>query len=106
MPVAAAPHRTWLDPIVLSFALPIEPRVYFLGAGEAIYRDPVRAFFIRRIGGVVPIWRGSRGIDSHVEATRQILHSGARLALFPERGAAGGVFRGLEGRGSRAGADF
>jgi 1-acyl-sn-glycerol-3-phosphate acyltransferase len=86
--VAAVPHRTWLDPIVLSFAMPIEPRVYFLGDGEAIYRDPIRAFFIRRTGGVVPIWRGSRGIDSHIEATRKILGSGARLALFPERGPA------------------
>ncbi len=86
--VAGAPHRTWLDPIVLAFALPIEPRIYFLGDGEAIYRDAVRAFFIRRIGGVIPIWHGGRGIDSYVEATRRILQSGARLALFPERGPA------------------
>jgi 1-acyl-sn-glycerol-3-phosphate acyltransferase len=86
--VAGAPHRTWLDPIVLALALPLEPRIYFLGDGEAIYRDAVRAFFIRRIGGVIPIWQGGRGIDSYVEATRRILQSGARLALFPERGPA------------------
>lgn len=84
--VAAAPHRTWLDPFVLLFALPVEPRVHFLGDGEAIYRDAFRSFFIRRLGGVVPIWKGSRGIDAHVDAVREILRSGARLALFPERG--------------------
>lgn len=84
--VAAAPHRTWLDPFVLLFALPVEPRVHFLGDGEAIYRDAFRSFFIRRLGGVVPIWKGSRGIDGHVDAVREILRSGARLALFPERG--------------------
>jgi len=86
--VAAAPHRTWLDPFVLSFALPAEPRPYFLGDGEAMYRDPLRAFFVRRLGGVVPIWRGEYGFASHVEATRRILGAGARLALFPERGPA------------------
>jgi 1-acyl-sn-glycerol-3-phosphate acyltransferase len=86
--IAAAPHRTWLDPFVLSFALPVEPRIYFLGDGEAMYRDPVRAFFVRRIGGVVPIWRGEFGFASHVAATRRIVAAGARLALFPERGPA------------------
>ncbi len=86
--IAAAPHRSWLDPFVLLFALPAEPRVYFLGDGEAIYRDPVRAFFVRRLGGVVPVWRGGFGIEPHVAAAREILASGARLALFPERGPA------------------
>jgi 1-acyl-sn-glycerol-3-phosphate acyltransferase len=86
--VAAAPHRTWLDPFVLSFALPVEPRIYFLGDGEAMYRDPIRSWFVRRIGGVVPIWRGEFGFASHVAATRLILGAGARLALFPERGPA------------------
>lgn len=84
--IAGAPHRTWLDPFILLFALPLEPRVYFLGDGEAAYRDPLRAFLLRRVGGVVPIWRGTRGIDAHVEAAREILGSGARLALFAERG--------------------
>ena len=86
--IAAAPHRTWLDPFALSFALPLEPRVYFLGDGEAMFRDPLRAFAVRRIGGVVPIWRGESRFASHVEATRRILGAGARLALFPERGPA------------------
>jgi 1-acyl-sn-glycerol-3-phosphate acyltransferase len=43
---------------------------------------------VRRIGGVVPIWRGEFGFASHVAATRAILGTGARLALFPERGPA------------------
>ena len=86
--IAAAPHRTWLDPFVLLFALPAEPRVYFLGDGEAMYRDALRAFFMRRLGGVVPVWRGSRGIETHVDAARAIVGAGARLALFPERGPA------------------
>jgi 1-acyl-sn-glycerol-3-phosphate acyltransferase len=86
--VAAAPHRTWLDPFVLLFALPAEPRIYFLGDGEAMYRDPLRALFVRRLGGVVPIWRGSRGIEGHVAAIGQILAAGAVVALFPERGPA------------------
>jgi 1-acyl-sn-glycerol-3-phosphate acyltransferase len=86
--IAAAPHRTWADPFILVFAVPLEPRVYFFGDGEAVYRDALRAFFFRRIGGVIPIWRGTRGIESHVEAARAVLASGARLAIFPERGPA------------------
>jgi 1-acyl-sn-glycerol-3-phosphate acyltransferase len=86
--VAAAPHRTWLDPFVLLFALPVEPRIYFLGDGEAMYRDPLRALFVRRLGGVVPIWRASRGIEGHVAAISEVLAAGAVVALFPERGPA------------------
>lgn len=86
--LAAAPHRTWADPFVVYFALPLEPRPWFLGDGEAIYRDPFRAAVMRAVGGAVPIWKGSRGIDEHVAAARAVLDAGARFGIFLERGPA------------------
>ena len=86
--LAAAPHRTWIDPFVVFFALPLEPRPWFLGDGEAIYRDPLRAAVVRAVGGAVPVWKGHRGIEEHIAAARAVLAAGARFGAFLERGPA------------------
>lgn len=86
--LAAAPHRTWIDPFVVFFALPLEPRPWFLGDGEAIYRDPLRAAVVRAVGGAVPIWKGRLGIEDHIAAARAVLAAGARFGAFLERGPA------------------
>jgi 1-acyl-sn-glycerol-3-phosphate acyltransferase len=85
---AGLPHRTWIDPFVLLLLLPTEPRLMFLGDGPAIFRSAVRRRVIKRVGGVVPIWRGSgsKAFDSHVAAARSVIEAGAVFSLFPEVG--------------------
>jgi 1-acyl-sn-glycerol-3-phosphate acyltransferase len=87
---AGLPHRTWVDPFVLALLLPVEPRLMFLGDGAAIYRSWWRRLIIRRIGGVVPIWKGRAGkaFDAHVAAAQSVIDAGAVFCLFPEVGPA------------------
>ena len=75
---------------MLALLLPVQPRLVWLGDGEAIFRSRLRRFIFRRIGGVIPIWRGGsrRAVDAHVEGARAALDAGAVFALFPEVGPA------------------
>lgn len=92
--LAGAPHRTWVDPFVVLLALPLEPRLVFFGDGRAMYRTWWRRFWVRRIGGLIPIWvrRYSPGVEredvlsTYVGAVRAALGAGAILALMPETG--------------------
>lgn len=82
------PHRTWAEPLVLMFALPARPRIVMLGEGPTIFRSAWQAFLIRRVGGVIPVWRGSgaSGFEEVVAAVRQVVAAGAVFAIFPEVG--------------------
>jgi 1-acyl-sn-glycerol-3-phosphate acyltransferase len=85
---AGLPHRTWIDPFVLALLLPIEPRLTYLGDGQAMYRSWLRRRIFPRIGGIVPIWKGraGRAFDAHVAAARSVIDAGAVFTLFPEVG--------------------
>ena len=91
---AGLPHRTWIDPFVLALALPMEPRLVFFGDGRAMFRTFWRRFWIRRIGGIIPIWvrRYSPGVEredvmaTYTAAVDSALAAGAILAIFPETG--------------------
>lgn len=82
--VACAIHRSWLDGLVLIEVFPYEPRVWYIASGRAAFRTPLRAWFMRRIGGVLPVYRGGVSIDSSVEAARAVIRAGAVLGIFPE----------------------
>ena len=82
--IAAAIHRSWLDALVLIEVFPLEPRIWFIASGPAAFRTPLRAWFIRAIGGVLPVYRGGYSIDSSVESARAVVGSGAVLGFFPE----------------------
>ena len=84
------PHRTWVDPFALALLLPIEPRLVWLGDGRAIFRSPLRRIVFRRIGGVIPIWRGGGrdAVEAHFAGAQAALEAGAVFALFPEVGPA------------------
>jgi 1-acyl-sn-glycerol-3-phosphate acyltransferase len=82
--IAAAIHRSWLDALVLVEVFPLEPRIWFIASGPAAFRTPLRAMFIRALGGVLPVYRGGYSIDSSVESARAVLRAGAVLGLFPE----------------------
>lgn len=87
---AGLPHRTWIDPFVLTLGIPIEPRVSWFGDGRAINRSALRRWIFARIGGVVPIWPGGRreAVDAHFEAAGRVVHAGGVFGLFPETGPA------------------
>jgi 1-acyl-sn-glycerol-3-phosphate acyltransferase len=82
--VVAAAHRGWMDPFVVLHALPIQPRVWFLGSGPSAFGSRSREAFLRRVGGLLPVWRGGVGVDTHVKAARAVIANGAVLAQMPE----------------------
>lgn len=82
--VVAAAHRGWIDPFLVLFALPVEPRPWFLGSGPSTLTSPLREAFIRRVGGLLPVWRGGLGIKQHVDAARAVLEAGGVLVQMPE----------------------
>jgi 1-acyl-sn-glycerol-3-phosphate acyltransferase len=82
--LVAAAHRGWMDPFLVLDALPLEPRVWFLGSGPSTFTVRWRERLIHRIGGLLPVWRGGVGIDGHVAAARAVLGNGGILAQMPE----------------------
>jgi 1-acyl-sn-glycerol-3-phosphate acyltransferase len=80
----AAAHRGWMDPIVVMHALPVEPRAWFLGSGPSTFTTRWREWLVRRVGGLLPVWRGGLGIDQHVAAARAVLANGGVFVQMPE----------------------
>jgi 1-acyl-sn-glycerol-3-phosphate acyltransferase len=96
--VVAAIHRGWMDPFLILDALPLEPRAWFLGSGPSAFSARWREWLIRRLGGMLPVWRGGVGVDQHVASARAVLENGGVFVLVPEGGVAGppdglGTFR-------------
>jgi hypothetical protein len=69
---ACALHRSWLDPLLIIRALPLEPRVWFIGSGPTAFDRRWRERLLRHIGGLLPVWRGGRDIFVHVRAAQAI----------------------------------
>jgi 1-acyl-sn-glycerol-3-phosphate acyltransferase len=82
--LVAAAHRGWIDPFVVQHALPAEPRCWFLGSGPSTFTAPWREWLIRRIGGLLPVWRGGVGIEQHVASARAVIEAGAVFVQMPE----------------------
>lgn len=82
--LVGAAHRGWMDPFVVIHALPTEPRAWFLGSGPSTFTAPWREVLIRRLGGLLPVWRGGVGIDKHVESARAVVGNGAVFVQMPE----------------------
>ena len=80
----SAAHRGWMDPFVVLHALPIEPRVWFLGSGPSTFTSRSRERLVHRLGGLLPVWRGGVGIDAHVASARAVLANGGVFAQMPE----------------------
>jgi 1-acyl-sn-glycerol-3-phosphate acyltransferase len=77
-------HRSWIDPLLVMHALPMEPRVWFLGSGATAFDRPWKERLLRRTGGLLPVWRGGTDISVHVRSARAVVDHGAVLALFAE----------------------
>ena len=91
--LVAAAHRGWMDPFVVMHALPAEPRAWFLGSGPSTFTSRWRERLIRRLGGLLPVWRGGVGIAHHVEAARAVIGNGGVFVQMPE-----GTVSGVPGR--------
>ena len=82
--LVAAAHRGWMDPFVTMHAIPAEPRSWFLGSGPSTFTAPWREWLLRRIGGLLPVWRGGVGIEQHVASARAVIAAGAVFVQMPE----------------------
>ena len=82
--LVAGAHRGWMDPLVAIHALPVEPRCWILGSGPSTFTAPWREWLVRRIGGLLPVWRGGVGIEPHVASARAVLDAGAVFMQMPE----------------------
>ena len=82
--LVGAAHRGWFDPMIVMHALPAEPRCWFLGSGPSTFTAPWREWLIRRIGGLLPVWRGGVGIDQHVASARAVIGNGGVFVQMPE----------------------
>lgn len=81
---AAALHRGWVDPLAVILALPVEPRVWFLGSAATAFRRRWMEWMLRRTGGILPVWRGGADVSVHVAATKAVVEEGGVLCLFIE----------------------
>ena len=85
--IAGSPHALPMPPTGSErklHALPTEPRCWFLGSGPSTFTAPWREWLIKRIGGLLPVWRGGVGIDAHVESARAVVANGAVFVQMPE----------------------
>jgi 1-acyl-sn-glycerol-3-phosphate acyltransferase len=81
---AAALHRGWVDPLAVILALPVEPRVWFLGSAATAFRRRWMEWLLRRTGGILPVWRGGSDVSVHVAAANAVVEEGGVLCLFIE----------------------
>lgn len=86
--LACAAHRSWYDgPLLLSEF--VEPRLWYIASAVAIFPVPGLEWFMRRFGGMVPVYRGGTDLDVHVTAASAILEAGAVFGIYPEGARAG-----------------
>ncbi|HET7093822.1 MAG TPA: hypothetical protein VFI22_10100, partial [Thermomicrobiales bacterium] len=64
--------------------LPPEPRLWFLGSADAMFRSWRRRAALRLAGGVVPVDTHGGLNRAALETSLAILAAGNRLAVFPE----------------------
>jgi hypothetical protein len=82
--IVGAAHRGWMDPFVVLHAIPVQPRAWFLGSGPSTFTSRWREWLVRRLGGLLPVWRGGVGVDAHVRSARAVITNGGVFAQMPE----------------------
>jgi hypothetical protein len=82
--LVGAAHRGWMDPFVVLHALPTQPRAWFLGSGPSTFTSPWREWLVRRLGGLLPVWRGGIGVEPHVASARAVVDNGGVFVQMPE----------------------
>lgn len=84
--VIAAPHRAWIDPFLLLAAWPsTAARLVWFGDGPTMSRSWWRRRLFPRLG-MIPISPATGGPRAYASLAARIVHGGAALAIFPEKG--------------------
>jgi len=88
--LVGAPHRRYYEAFALGIAAPAAPRIWWLGLGPFIVgRGRIRSGLLRRLGGLLPVWRGTSGIETHLNAASAVFAAGAHYGVMPEGGTGG-----------------
>ena len=82
--VAAAPHRSWIDPFLVLQILPPLPRTYFLAAADTTGNRWWKRMAIELAGGMVPVATRGQLNREGLELALAILEGGNRVGIFPE----------------------
>jgi 1-acyl-sn-glycerol-3-phosphate acyltransferase len=82
--LVGAAHRGWMDPFLVIHALPVEPRVWFLGSAPSTFTSRWREVFVHRLGGLLPVWRGGIGAGPHVASAKAVIANRGVFAQMPE----------------------
>ena len=82
--VAAAPHRSWVDPFLILTVLPPLPRTYFLAAADTTGNRWWKRILIDIAGGMVPVATRGQLNRGGLELTLAILERSNRVGIFPE----------------------
>ena len=80
----SALHRSWIDPLLVVRALPLEPRVWFMGSGATAFDRTWKERLLQRTGGLLPVWRGGTDVSVHVRTAQAVVDAGGVLGLFAE----------------------
>lgn len=82
--IVVANHLSWIDPFLVMLALPAQPRLYFIGAQQALNRG-WKAWLVRHLDMMIPFERGALWIGKDlIRKSSAVLQSGALLGIFPE----------------------
>jgi 1-acyl-sn-glycerol-3-phosphate acyltransferase len=82
--IAAAPHRNWIDPMLLLTVLPALPRTYFLAAVGLPGDRRWKRLALHIAGGMVPVATTGQLNREGLSLALAILAQGNRVGIFPE----------------------
>lgn len=86
--VAVAPHRGWIDPLLLLLAWPDDaPRLAWFGDARTMARSAWRRRLLPRLGMIpIPPEASREALREHLADAAFVLGRGCCLVVFPEKG--------------------
>jgi 1-acyl-sn-glycerol-3-phosphate acyltransferase len=82
--VAISNHLNWIDAWCFLLLFPIEPRVHFLANPENLVRHRVHWWFVRQVGGYIPVDLNHKAGPELYEQVDRCLRRGGVVAMMPE----------------------
>ena len=82
--VLIANHLNWLDSFAILATFPIEPRVHFLGDTTMLVTRKVQWWFVKSVGGYIPVNRQARPDIVLFQQANKCLECGGVVAMYPE----------------------
>lgn len=82
--IVAANHLNWPDAPLLLTAFPLVPRMNFIGDATFVRESSLLWFFVRQVGGVLPLVEHSHASVALIHVVTACLRRGGSIAIFPE----------------------